>query len=256
MGSIAKETVPDKQAGGSANVMGFRVVQHRSRWECSRRSLAQVPFAGWRRPCKRKLPTWPWLTRRLTSRHSGYETWLHRWGRLAVPESRRASYRPSTQCRGHRPACAAPDYDAINVSQQLLVLSNLERVDRSLPGFTGLSLRLDASAQAGASSNSDPVGPLGTAWGSNWAGGETSALLADFDWMYDDGVGSPNLDCNNSSALGCWDHRRNILADYGPHPAMGSAATKVDGVTSMTELFSSAASTAATSVLSGRMASS
>jgi hypothetical protein len=37
---------------------------------------------------------------------------------------------------------------------------------------------------------------------------------------------------------------------------MGSAATKVDGVTSMTELFSSAASTAATSVLSGRMASS
>jgi len=67
-----------------------------------------------------------------------------------------------------------------------------------------------------------------------------SALLADYDWMYDDGPGSPNLDCPSASVSGCWDHRRNILGDYGPHPSMGAAATTVLDVTSMTELLSSA----------------
>lgn len=131
-------------------------------------------------------------------------------------------------------------YDSISVGQQLLVLANLERVDRGLPGFSGLSTGLNALALVGAASNGDPTGPPGTTWGSNWAGGEASALLADFDWMYDDGPGSPNLDCTGPLASGCWDHRRNVLGQYGPHPAMGSAATQVKGgVMSMTEVFSS-----------------
>jgi hypothetical protein len=58
--------------------------------------------------------------------------------------------------------------------------------------------------------------------------------------MYDDGPGSPNLDCPRASASGCWDHRRIILGYYGSHPFMGAAATMVGGVTSMTELLSSA----------------
>jgi hypothetical protein len=94
-------------------------------------------------------------------------------------------------------------------------------------------------AKAAAVSNTDPTGPSGTAWGSNWAGGEGSALLADYDWIYDDGPGSPNMDCTNAVASGCWDHRRNVLSDYGRHPSMGAAATMVDGVTSMTELLTS-----------------
>jgi hypothetical protein len=130
-------------------------------------------------------------------------------------------------------------YDSLPVAVQLLVITNLERVDRGLPGFTGLSTKLDALAKAAAISNTDPNGPPGTAWGSNWAGGEASALLADYDWMYDDGPGSPNMDCTNATASGCWDHRRNVLSDYGPHPAMGAAATLVSGVTSMTELLTS-----------------
>ena len=48
--------------------------------------------------------------------------------------------------------------------------------------------------------------------------------------MYDDGPHSPNMDCTSATASGCWDHRRNILSNYGPHPAVGAAATKVDGV--------------------------
>ena len=133
------------------------------------------------------------------------------------------------------------DYDSLTVAQQLLVLADLERVDRGLPGFVGLSSQLDAMAQAGAAANNDPAGPSGTAWGSNWAGGEATALLADYDWMYDDGLGSPNLDCGQSQlASGCWDHRDNILGNYGPHPSMGAAEAIVNGVTSMTEIMSSA----------------
>jgi hypothetical protein len=130
-------------------------------------------------------------------------------------------------------------YDSLTLSQQILVLADLERVGRGLPGFGGLSSQLDVLALQGASANTDPNGPSGFSWGSNWAGGEASALLADYDWMYDDGYGSPNMDCTSAPANGCWDHRQNILGDYGSHPSMGAAATRVNGVTSMTQLFSS-----------------
>jgi hypothetical protein len=131
------------------------------------------------------------------------------------------------------------DYDALSVPAQLLVLTDLERVDRGLPGFTGLSATLDGLAEKGAVANTDPTGPAGRTWGSNWAGGEPSALLADYDFMYNDGLGSPNLECSKATPKGCWGHRLNILSDYGLHPPMGAATTKVDGVTSLTELLAS-----------------
>ena len=132
-------------------------------------------------------------------------------------------------------------FTSLTFPQQILVLADKERVDRGLPGFMGLSAQLDTLARQGAASNTDPAGPSGVDWGSNWAGGEASALLADYDWMYDDGFGSPNMDCGSPPANGCWDHRRNVLGNYGAHPSIGAAAVKVNGVTSMTELFSSGA---------------
>jgi len=140
---------------------------------------------------------------------------------------------------GVGPLMLPPDYVGLTVPQQLLVLANRERVDRGLPGLAGLSTQLDALALQGASTNRDPLGPSDTSWGSNWASGEATALLADYDWMYDDGYGSPNMDCTSPRSNGCWDHRLNVLGNYGPHPSMGAAAARVDGVTSMTELFSS-----------------
>jgi hypothetical protein len=142
---------------------------------------------------------------------------------------------------GVKPLQLPSYYESLSVPQQLLVLADAEREDRGLPGFAGLSSRLDAIAREGALSNNDPNGPANTSWGSNWAGGEGSALLADYDWMYDDGPGSPNLDCAKPGASGCWDHRLNILGDYGPHPSMGAAVASVSGVSSFTELFSSGA---------------
>jgi hypothetical protein len=141
---------------------------------------------------------------------------------------------------GVEPMSLPADYDSLSWPAQIRLLTDLERVDRGLPGFTGLSPKLNVMAASAAVSNSDPIGPNGTTWGSNWAGGEASALFADYDWMYNDGPGSPNLDCTVSSASGCWDHRQNILGNYGLHPVIGAAVTTVHGVTSLTELLSSA----------------
>ena len=131
------------------------------------------------------------------------------------------------------------NYSRLKVPQQLLVLAHLERVDRGLPGFTGLSMKLDKLARQAALSRTRPIVPSTASWGSNWASGEASALLATFDWMYNDKPGSPNLECCSENMTGCWGHRLNILGHYGPHPSMGAAFTIVDGVTSLTELFSS-----------------
>lgn len=140
---------------------------------------------------------------------------------------------------GVKPLVLPAYYGSLTEAQQLLVLADLERVDRGLPGFTGLSSTLDSLAQSAAKANEDPDGPNNASWGSNWAGGEASALLADYDWMYDDGPGSPNLDCTSTDTSGCWAHRENVLGQYGPGPSMGAAVAQVNGVTSLTEIFAS-----------------
>lgn len=145
------------------------------------------------------------------------------------------------EAEGIGPLALPAGYATMSAPGQLLVLANAERVARGLPAFVGLSGALDNLAEQGAVSGTDPNGPSGADWGSNWAGGEGSVLLADYDWMYYDGPGSPNLDCPSASSSGCWAHRENILGNYGPHPWMGAAEASVKGVTSMAELFSSAA---------------
>ena len=49
-------------------------------------------------------------------------------------------------------------YDSLSVAEQLLVLTDLERVDRGLTGFTGLSSRLDALSKDGRQFQSGPYG--------------------------------------------------------------------------------------------------
>jgi hypothetical protein len=124
---------------------------------------------------------------------------------------------PMTLPRGFARLSAAP---------QLLVLTNLERVDRGLRAFPGLSKRLNRMAAKGAKARTDPPFPSpfpGTFGGGNWAGVGSSTLLADYVWVYDDGPGSPNSDCPTKSSRGCWGHRHNILHGYDKPLAMGAA---------------------------------
>ena len=131
------------------------------------------------------------------------------------------------------------DFSTLTVPQQLLVLSNLERVDRGLVPVLGLSGPLNQDALTGAQSDADPQPTQfnGDAWTANWEGGYGSPLEADFVWMYDDGFGSNNIDCNSPSDPGCWGHRHDILWPLDAPAVMGAADAQGQFGASQTELF-------------------
>ena len=131
------------------------------------------------------------------------------------------------------------NFATMSVPVQLLNLANLERVDRGLTAILGLSAALNQDADNAAAQDEDPMpthfyGDVAT---SNWAGGDSSTLEADFEWMYDDGMGSGNLDCTSSNQSGCWGHRHDILWHFSAPIAMGAGYGTGQYGPSMTELF-------------------
>jgi hypothetical protein len=142
---------------------------------------------------------------------------------------------------GLGPMTLPRDFPTLSVASQLLAISDIERVDRGLRPVIGRSARLDALAVKGAKADEDPPFPNplgGNAGGANWAGAGNSALLDDFFWMYDDGLGSFNEDCTTSDRSGCWGHRHDIINAYQSRVVMGAAvAYKTRFGTSMTEEF-------------------
>lgn len=141
---------------------------------------------------------------------------------------------------GVRPMQLPADFTSLAVAQQLLVVTNLERVDRGLAPVAGLAADLNAAATTAAAADEDPVvsGFHGSELASNWVGSVPSTLLADFLWMYDDGAGAGNVECQQASDNGCWGHRHNILYRFDNPVAMGVgyAAGTTYGP-SITELF-------------------
>jgi hypothetical protein len=108
-------------------------------------------------------------------------------------------------------------FSNLTVPEQLFVAVNLERVDRGLQPFAGLTASLNANAQRGADIANDPPdpGPDFDVVDTEWAGGSANGLDAVYGWMYDDGIGSGNLDCPKGGGPGCWGHRHGILDDFG-----------------------------------------
>jgi hypothetical protein len=128
---------------------------------------------------------------------------------------------------GIRPMVLPAGFAQLSIPDQLFVAVNLERVDRGLPPFSGLTDALNANAQRGADDANDPPDP-GAAYvldDAEWAGGSSNGLDAVYGWMYDDGYNSGNLDCLHRGASGCWGHRKGILDDFGsgPNLVMGAA---------------------------------
>jgi len=106
------------------------------------------------------------------------------------------------------------DWVTLSPSEQLFVVTNLERTARGLPPLTAMDVRLDEAAANGAASGADPTPPADYSvpvWASNWAGALGNPLEVDYLWMYDDGPGSANVDCPTAAAEGCWGHRDNVL---------------------------------------------
>jgi hypothetical protein len=128
---------------------------------------------------------------------------------------------------GVRPMVLPSGFALLTLPEQLFVAVNLERVDRGLPPFGGLTHGLSRNAQQGADDANDPRDP-GQAYvlsDAEWAGGSSNALDALYGWMYNDGFDSGNLDCPHRGAAGCWGHRKGILDNFGggANLAMGAA---------------------------------
>ncbi|MHB1500663.1 MAG: hypothetical protein ACYCYK_05780 [Candidatus Dormibacteria bacterium] len=106
-----------------------------------------------------------------------------------------------------------PDFASLSQPIQEFVLADAERVSRGLPAIAGLTGAANSNAAQGASQSADPYGlgvPGAIAFASIWAE-DYGAAAAAFDWMYNDGPGSNNVDCTTAGAPGCWGHRDNIL---------------------------------------------
>jgi hypothetical protein len=133
---------------------------------------------------------------------------------LACVEAALAAIDHARAREGVAPMVLPNDWTQLTPQEQLFAVTNLERTARGLPPLTAMSTVLDSRASAGAADGTDPDPGTGlaiTVWGSNWGDGVGSALEIDYEWMYDDGPGSPNVACPRAGMAGCWGHRRNIL---------------------------------------------
>ncbi|NMP23153.1 hypothetical protein [Sulfobacillus harzensis] len=113
-----------------------------------------------------------------------------------------------------------PDYYQLMPAEQVFVITNLNRLAFGLPAIPAMNSDANIYAATGALDATDPnvPGSLSTgqevlAWDGNWAE-DINVLSSDFNWMYNDGRGSFNIDCQTAGALGCWGHRDNILENW------------------------------------------
>jgi hypothetical protein len=124
------------------------------------------------------------------------------------------------------------DWSGLDPAEQLFDATNLERIARGLGPFEGMAAVLEPAAQAGADSDSDPIPPSNFPtdyWTSDSAGGYANPLEALYVWMYDDGAGSPNVDCVPGNTGGCWGHRENILGSFPCTPCVVGSADSPNG---------------------------
>ena len=138
--------------------------------------------------------------------------------------------------------------EALPVPEQLFIVINEERVDRGLAPIQYLTAQLDSYALQGANAQTDPSFPTALSggapltWGGAiWAGGISSALEADYYWMYDDGWGgsaaaTTAAPCTSATRAGCWGHRDVILHAFSscaggaaPTLSMGAASSPTGG---------------------------
>jgi hypothetical protein len=126
------------------------------------------------------------------------------------------------------------DFLKLPADKQVFILTNLDRGLYKLSPIAGVTNELNQDAWAGVHSDADPFSndPHFQYFTSNWAYGYPNVLFAYGSWMYDDGPGSPTIDCRPPQKIsGCWGHRHDILWElpkqYASGPtAMGAAAGK------------------------------
>jgi hypothetical protein len=134
------------------------------------------------------------------------------------------------------PMVLPSNWAGLTIPEQMLVITNLERVARGYPPYLGLNSNLNRAALSAATRGADPdlakgfaVGfdALGvTAFGGSWSAG-FDVLAGDYMMMYSDGWGggratTSNVVCTSPTASGCWAHRDELLGNApGYNPGVG-----------------------------------
>ncbi len=131
------------------------------------------------------------------------------------------------------PVILPNDYRKLSVAEQTFVITDLERVDRGLRPYAGLTQTLNHVSHAAAVLRVDPaigfalMHKLGAGeYGSIWAE-DVGPLASDYDWMYNDGYAGAdgiNVACKTPTASGCWGHRENILYPDKGFPMLTAGA--------------------------------
>ena len=144
-----------------------------------------------------------------------------------------------------RPMILPDNFTKLSYSEQTFVVTDLERVDRGLRPFRGITRKLNQTAKQAAVARVDPA-PAYSAVGefllldyqSNWTS-NFGPLAGDYGWMYYDGYGSYNVDCPTRSAAGCWGHRDIILSSYPGKRTLisGVGSDKSNGLVNIAQLF-------------------
>ena len=131
------------------------------------------------------------------------------WARVSTPADALELIDYCRAQQGVGPLRLPSNFDRLSVPDQMLVMIDLERVNRGEVPVAGLTAPLDRLAQQAAGAGADP--DIG--FGDIWEGGPTSTAEADYGWMYDDGYPGINVDCTAPANPACWGHRDVILAD-------------------------------------------
>ena len=193
-------------------------------------------------PCVNASPTWPTFTNAPAC--TAYV--------LAAINNARA-------LESVAPMVLPTNWASLSVPEQLLVVTDLERVARGYPPYLGLNSALDRETTTAAMHESDPALAPGfaagydtlgmTGWGGSWSAG-FSVLAGDYMMFYADGwggaLGTSNVACLSSGSPGCWAHRDELLGS-APHfndgvglwcvtCEMGAGYAVVHGVSSFTQL--------------------
>jgi hypothetical protein len=130
------------------------------------------------------------------------------------------------------PIVLPTNWTRLTPAEQLFVATNLERTARGLAPVTAMAASLDSVAADAAAAGTDPQFTAGgsfTAVGANWIQGYSNPLEVLYEWLYDDGLGSSNVDCSRQDLSACWGHRANVLLNLNcPSCALGAAYAPTD----------------------------
>jgi hypothetical protein len=118
---------------------------------------------------------------------------------------------------GLAPARLPALFGQLDLAEQVFVAVDIERVDRGLAPFIGLTAELDADAQRGAERAEVPrrPGPGYRDTELEWIGDVANGLDAAYQWIYFDGPDAGVPGCGGGSISGCWADRRIVLGRFG-----------------------------------------